>query len=167
VKILSPQNGAAISSNQVELSVSIVDLKQPIKTVKVLVNGRLIGGDSLRGIRGVRGGDLEATGIRLTENQNRLEFRLSVTLDSGLNRIEVLASNPYSEGRHSIEVTNRQTAAQNARPTLWILSIGVNRYDDAQHLPTLNYCVNDAKAIIDAFKSQEGTLRQSKQPVNR
>jgi len=157
VKILNPQNGAVLSSNQVELSVSIIDEKQPIKTVKVLVNGRLVGGDSMRGISGVRGGDLETTGIRLTDNVNKVEFRLNIALDPGANRIEVIANNPYSEGRDSIEVTCRQpVSVKNALPNLWILSIGVNRYDDAQRLPSLSFAVNDAKAIIDAFKTQAG-----------
>jgi uncharacterized caspase-like protein len=49
------------------------------------------------------------------------------------------------------------TGRQNTRPNLWILSIGVNRYADSA-IPSLNYAVNDAKGIIDAFKTQEGKL---------
>ena len=39
---------------------------------------------------------------------------------------------------------------------LWILSIGVNDYDDNNNLRNLKFAVNDARAIIDVFKAQEG-----------
>jgi hypothetical protein len=156
VVIRSPENGAALASGQVNLSVVIEDQKQPVKTVKFLVNGRLVGGDALRDISGARGGDLEATGIRLTQNQNRLEFKLPLTLDPGPNRIEVIAANAYSEGQDSVEV-RYQAARQDILPNLWILSIGINRYDASQ-LADLEYAVNDAKEIIEVFKAQEGKL---------
>jgi len=154
----SPENGATLSSNQVELSVAVVDQRQPIKTIKVLVNGRLIGSETMRGrINSIRGElELENTQIRLNGNQKIVEFKLPITLDPGVNRIEVRASNPYSERPYSIEVTNRQTAIQSTLPNLHILSIGVNRYDDTRRLETLKYAVNDAKAIIEVFKAQEG-----------
>jgi WD40 repeat protein len=156
VTINRPQNGQTFTTNQTELSVTVTDQRQPIRNIKVLVNGRLVGGDSMRGIRGVRGGDLEATGIRLTDNQNRVEFQLNITLDPGKNIIEVIAFNGYSEGRASVEVTYRQATAQQSNlPNLWILAIGINRYN-AQQLPNLNYAVADATAIINAFKTQEG-----------
>jgi hypothetical protein len=158
VVIRNPENGAALSSGQTELSVSVVDQIQPNRNIRVLVNGRLIGGEALRGINGVRGGDLEATGIRVTENQNRLEFHLPLTLRPGENRIEVAANNPYSEGRDSVEVNYRPAATERyVLPNLWILSIGVNRYD-ADQLTNLNYAVNDAREIINAFKTQEGKV---------
>jgi uncharacterized caspase-like protein len=40
-------------------------------------------------------------------------------------------------------------------PNLWILSIGVNRYDSRQ-LSNLAYAVNDAQEIVNTFKAQEG-----------
>ncbi|GBU27668.1 hypothetical protein R84B8_01205 [Treponema sp. R8-4-B8] len=160
VVINSPKNGAVLSSSQVELSVTVVDQNQPsqpIKTVKVHVNGKLISSEAMKGISGVKGGDLEPTGIRFNENTNRAEFKFNLTLEPGKNLIEVFATNPYSEGRDSVEVTYRQpVTAQNTKPNLWILSIGVNNYDDKVHFSPLKYAVNDAKAIIDFFKAQEG-----------
>jgi WD40 repeat protein len=160
VVIRSPENGVGLSSNQVELSVSVVDQKQPVKTIKVMVNGRLVGGETMRGrINSVRGElELENTQIRLNGNQNRVEFKLPITLDSGINRIEVLADNPFSEGRDSVEVNYNQAAVQqNILPNLWILSIGINRYDSPL-LQNLDYAVNDAREIINVFKVQEGRL---------
>ena len=51
---------------------------------------------------------------------------------------------------------NRQ-ARTNDLPNLWILSIGVNRYDSTQ-LSNLNYAANDASEIIKIFKAQEGRV---------
>jgi hypothetical protein len=157
VVISKPEKGAVLTTGQTELSVVVIDRKQPIKNIKVLVNGRLVGGNALSGISGIRGGELEATGIRLTENQNRLEFRLPVMLDPGANRIEVIATNPYSEGRDSVEVNYRAASQQSILPNLWILSIGINRYDSPQ-LPNLAYAVNDAREIVNVFKAQEGKV---------
>jgi uncharacterized caspase-like protein len=70
----------------------------------------------------------------------------------------VIATNGYSEGRDVVEVTYQGRAnEQEILPNLWILAIGVNEYDDAS-IPNLNYCVNDARSIIDAFKTQEGKV---------
>jgi WD40 repeat protein len=158
VVISNPQDRAVLTSNQVELSVTVIDQRQPIKSIMVSVNGKLIGGNQARGISTARGVDLEIDSkeIQIKGNQNRVEFKLPITLDPGVNKIEVKATNPYTEGRRVIEVTNRQASAQNARPNLYILAIGVNRYNDTQRLEELKFAVNDAKAIIDAFKAQEG-----------
>jgi len=157
VIIRSPETGTKLSLNQVELSVSIVDQNQPIKEIKVYVNSKPIGGDALRGISGIRG-DLEATGIRLSQNQNRIDFRLPLTLDPGNNLIEVIASNPYSQAPDRVEVFYNQAAdKKNILPNLWILSIGINRYDDSR-LTDLNFAVNDAREIINVFKAQEGKV---------
>ena len=154
VVIHSPINGARLTSNSVELSV-VIESNQPIRNIQFLVNGRLVSGDAVRGIRGIRGVELEGTGITITESQNKLEFSLNLQLDPGNNRIEVIANNPL-EGRASIEVFSQQAVA-NTLPNLWILSIGVNRYDSPL-LNNLNYAVNDAREIINLFKAQEGMV---------
>jgi len=159
IVISNPQDRSVLTSNQVELSVTVIDQKQYIKTVMVTVNGKLVGGNQARGISMARGVDVEidSTQIRIKGNQNRVEFKLPITLEPGVNKIEVKATNTNSlEGRGGIEVTNKQASAQNARPNLYILAIGVNRYNDTQRLPKLDYAVNDAKAIIDVFKAQAG-----------
>ena len=161
VVIRNPENGAGLSLGQIELSVSVIDQKQPVKNIKIMVNGRLVGGEEMRGLTGTRGLSQVGTGINVMENLNRIEFRFPLTLTAGENHIEVIASNQYSEGRDSVRVNYRQASTrQNILPNLWILAIGVNRYDD-NSVPNLNYAVNDARAIIDAFKTQKGkTYRQ-------
>jgi uncharacterized caspase-like protein len=72
--------------------------------------------------------------------------------------VEVIATNGYSEGKDAVEVTYRAEAnRQEILPNLWILAIGINRYDDSG-IRNLDYSVADAKGIIDSFKSQEGKV---------
>jgi WD40 repeat protein len=159
VVIRNPEKGAVLSSNQVELTVTVADQLQPIKTIKIYVNGRQIGREAMQGIIGSRGElELEATQIRLVGNQNRVEFRLPVVLDPGVNRIEVFADNPYLFDKDTVEVNYKQSATdQNILPNLWILSIGINRYNSPL-LKNLDYAVNDAREIINVFKTQKGKL---------
>jgi len=156
VTIRSPVNGARLTTRQTELSV-LIESRQPIRNIQILVNGRPVSGNEMRGIRGVRGGDLETTRINLSEPVNRQEFNVNINLENGNNLIEVIAANPY-EGRASVEVVSQQAAAQqSALPNLWILSIGVNRYTSPL-LENLKYAVNDAKEIINVFKTQQGRV---------
>jgi hypothetical protein len=156
VVIRSPENGAALGAAQTELSVSVVDQRQPVKNIKITVNGRLVGANELGQLTGSRGLSVANTGINVSGNENRVDFRFPISLNPGTNRIEVTAANPYSEGRDTVEI-NYQTTAQDLLPNLWIVSIGINRYDDPQ-IRNLNYAVNDAREIINVFKAQEGKL---------
>jgi hypothetical protein len=157
VIIRSPSSGSS-SSSSVELSVSVVDQRRPIRSVRVLVNGRQVGGDDLSSMTGSRGLTVVPAGINIGGEQNRVDFRFPLTLSAGLNRIEVIAANGFSEGRDVVEIT-RQGAASGGDilPNLWILAIGINRYDDPG-IRNLEYSVADARAIIDAFKAQEGRV---------
>jgi hypothetical protein len=56
---------------------------------------------SMTGSRGLSAAD---TGIAVAGDENRAEFSITVNLAAGTNLIEVLAANPYSEGRDTVEV---------------------------------------------------------------
>jgi hypothetical protein len=159
VFIRSPGDGTTLKAGQTELSAVVVDQTQPVRSIRVFVNGRAVGGEAFREAGGLRGGHLEGgvsegTGVRFQENRNRVEFRLTVNLDAGENLIEVLAANPYAESRETVRVLY-QARDPDSLPNLWILSIGINRYDDSR-LRNLDYAVNDAREIIEVFKGQEG-----------
>jgi len=157
VVISNPVDRADLTSSMVELSVTVVDQKQPISNIEVVVNGSLVGRDGMRGVSaGDRAVSRASPTLNVSGTENRVSFRFSVDLKEGRNIIEVIASNGKSDGMDRIEVNC--LAASRRLPDLWILSIGVNGYDDNENLSSLNYAVNDAKAIIDAFKNQEGKL---------
>jgi hypothetical protein len=155
VTIQSPANFSTTNSSTANLSVVITDQNHPIKTIKVFVNGCSVGGN-----------ELTAT---VAGNQKTVSFTLPVELDSGPNRIEVAAYNGYTENDRKASqldiVCTSPQAARRPLPNLWILSVGVNRYDNVgtPRFPPpdrggrhLNFCVADAKGVIASLKAQEG-----------
>jgi cyclophilin family peptidyl-prolyl cis-trans isomerase len=157
ITIRSPGQGTQLTTAQAQLSAVVEDQKQPIKEIKILVNGRLVGNDELSKITGTRGISVRIERIEVPANQRRVEFSLPITLEPGNNRIQIIASNNYSESTPATVEIFYQTSRSLDLPNLWILSIGINRYD-AQQLTNLSYAVNDAREIINVFKAQEGKL---------
>jgi WD40 repeat protein len=157
VTIQSPANFSTTNTATANLSVAIVDQNQPIKNIKILVNGRLVGPNELSGVRGTSGLQPQKASLTVTGNQKTVNFILPVNLDPGRNIIEVVAFNGYSENqRLPVEVTFNAPAGQRpALPNLWILAVGVNNYQDSS-ISNLNYCVADAKGVISSLKAQEG-----------
>jgi WD40 repeat protein len=144
-------------TRQYGVSVSVSSREQPIKTVKILVNGRQLGG-GLNSLADSRAAGLEGAVFNSTGNERNIDFTFSADLDAGPNRIEVIASNAYAEARKTLEISYEpETGEVIPPPALWILAIGVNSYDDPG-IPGLSYCVNDAQEIINTFKEQETRL---------
>jgi hypothetical protein len=133
VTIQSPANFSTTNTATANLSVSVVDQNQPIRNIKILVNGRLVGRNELSAIKGSRGLQPQKASLTVTGNQRTLDFNLPVNLDPGRNIIEVVAFNGYSESsRIPVEVTWNAPAGQRPPlPNLWILAVGVNNYNDS------------------------------------
>lgn len=150
IVIKSPEDGKKINSTDTEISLYIEDRNQTIKKVKVFVNGRIAAGGEGRGIK--------VTGI-IPEGKKSLELKIPVHLDMGENLIEVTAFNGFSEGRKSIRLYSSAASAKGEviLQNLWILSIGINRYQDKK-LNSLSYAASDAEGIVKAFSGQKGKL---------
>lgn len=150
VVIKSPEDGKKINSTDAEISLYIEDRNQTIKKVKVFVNGRVATGGEGRGIK--------VTGA-IPEGKKFLELKIPIHLDVGENLIEVTAFNGFSEGRKSIRIYSSVEKAKGRviLPNLWILSIGINRYQDKK-LNSLSYPAADAEGIVKAFSGQKGKL---------
>jgi len=160
VIIQSPIDLSTTNTATENLSVAITSQSQPIKNIKIIVNGRLIGKDELAEVKGT-GLQPERASFTVTGNQKTVNFSLPLNLDPGPNRIEVVAFNGYSESRRYVDVTRNAPAGEKpSLPNLWILAVGVNAYDNAgtrlQGLGNLNFCVADAKGLVDSMKTQEG-----------
>jgi WD40 repeat protein len=156
VTIQSPTNFSVTDTATANLSVAITDQNQPIKNIKILVNGRLVGRDELSSISGTSGLQAERASLTVTGNQKTVNLSLPLNLDPGNNRIEVVAFNGYSDTRRHVDVTWNAPAGQRpALPNLWILAVGVNKYNDT-NINSLNFCVADAKGVIASLKEQEG-----------
>jgi WD40 repeat protein len=144
------------ASRKYDLSVTVSDSNQSIKNIRILINGRHLGDDALRGLSGGGKVQVRDDGIAVTGNEKKVEFSLAVDLDQGLNRIEVIAVNGFAEARKTLEVRyEKQTGEIIPQPNLWVLAIGVNGYSNSD-IPDLSYCVNDAREIVSTLKKQEG-----------
>jgi WD40 repeat protein len=147
---------ATTSAATANLAVTVTDRSQPVKNIKIIVNGRLLGRDELAAISGAKGLEAGRASLTVTGNQKTLSFRLPLSLDPGANRVEVVAFNGYAENRRYLDITRNAPAGEKPPlPNLWILAVGVNRYQDSR-IRSLNYCANDAREIVALFKQQEG-----------
>jgi WD40 repeat protein len=152
---------ATTSAATANVSVTVTSRSQPVKNIKIIVNGRLLGRDELAAITGAKGLEAGKASLTVTGNQKTLSFRLPLSLDPGANRVEVVAFNGYTENRRYIDITRNAPAGEKPPlPNLWILAVGVNRYDNAGArlggLENLNFCVADAKGLVDSLKTQQG-----------
>jgi uncharacterized caspase-like protein len=137
------------------LSVTVADDNQPVRNIKILVNGRLVGRDELSGLTGGQGLSPGKASITVTGNQKTLAFTVPVALDPGENLVEVIALNgSEAESRQKTTLT-WQTGAKPVLPNLWILAVGVNEYHDTR-IRNLNFAANDALEIVNSFRVQEG-----------
>ena len=160
VVIRSPRSGSSVGSESVILSASVEDRNHPLQWVRVYVNGQLISGRQERGIA-VAPDDAKtasaAPAVRIPEGEKVVDLSVPVTLERGANLIEVAAFNGFSEAKQQIHIVSTVEEKQTILPNLWILSIGINRYEDPKLVP-LSYAVDDAEGIAAAFRSQEGKL---------
>ena len=150
VVIKSPEDSKKINSTDAVISLYIEDRNQTIKKVKVFVNGRVATGGEGRGLK---------VKSVIPEGKKSLDLKIPVHLDIGENLIEVMAFNGFSEGRKSIRIYSSVARAKGRLilPNLWILSIGINRYQDKK-LPSLSYAAADAEGIVEVFRGQKGKL---------
>ncbi|MBT7697675.1 MAG: hypothetical protein HN737_09725, partial [Desulfobacterales bacterium] len=148
VVIKSPEDGEKINSTDAKITLYIEDRNQIIKKVKVFVNGRVVTGGDGRGFKVV--------GVT-PKGKKTLDLKIPVQLDIGENLIEVTAFNGFSEGRKSIRIYSSVAKSKTILPNLWILSIGINRYQDKK-LNSLSYAVADSEGIVKAFSGQKGKL---------
>jgi len=168
ITILSPQPGTTVTDGRAAVSVSVTDRNRPIQDIRILVNGVRIGSEELSAVTNTSGIVVpEEGGFSVPGNQRTVQFTVPVTLvERGSNRIEVMAFNGISWGHSgyagSVNVNWEPPAGVEVPlPDLWILAVGVNKYDNAltNKLPTLrnlNFCANDAREFVRSFKAQEG-----------
>jgi WD40 repeat protein len=155
-EIALQSDAATTRAATANLSVTVTSSSQPVRNIKIIVNGRLLGRDELAAISGAKGLEAGRASLTVTGNQKTLSFRLPLALDPGTNNVEVVAFNGYTEGRRSLDITrNAPSGEKPPLPNLWILAVGVNRYQDSR-INSLNYCANDAREIVARFKQQEG-----------
>jgi WD40 repeat protein len=150
-----PENNDTLKTTDTTLAFHIEDRHFPIKAVKVYVNGRPITGNPLRGTED----EPTARGIQLDipKGKKALDLKVPLRLDEGDNLITITATGKSEavDSLHLFVIIAGTLPEQMEMDTVWILAVGVNNYQDKK-LRRLNYCVNDAQGIIEAFTAQEG-----------
>jgi len=137
VKLLSPQDRAIGSNDQVTADVEITGRSGGIGRVEWRVNGVTIGVDNA---------DLPAAA-----NAAPLRLSRALTLDDGDNDVEVVAynnANLVASPPARVTVVG-QAPASRTPPRLFVLAIGVNDYED--QAIRLKYAVPDAQALADGI----------------
>ena len=125
--------------------------KEPIQDLWLLVNGSRL--DKARGFGGVAAAPQKKAGGL------RAELDVTVPLTQAVNRISVLASNRHARSEpETINITwkKRGAAKELYKPDLYLLSIGVSRYEDPNW--NLGFARADAEGIAAALRKQQGKL---------
>ena len=89
---------------------------------------------------------------------DQTEFNLLVPLVFGVNRITAVAydARGFSSNPRFIDVVSENPELQ--RPNLHVSAVGVSSYARMKSQWQLEFAHTDARAIIDAFKNQEGKM---------
>jgi len=88
-----------------------------------------------------------------------VNFRHTITLQNGENTIEAFAYNGSGLVESRRPSSTISWEGKTTKPNLYVLTLAINKYRD--YSLWLNYCVPDANAIAESFKSQESGLYEN------
>jgi len=157
-QFLAPPDGSIVEGETVQVEVLGMD-DEKVTDIELFVNGRPISPAIRRGIAVV--------GEKPTDEgryKSVATFRLTVPLPPGEERVQIraivydnerLKSNPAE-----VIVFRRLARGEVAQleGDLYVLSIGVSRYKNLPREEQLQFAHNDARAMAEFFKGQEGRL---------
>ncbi len=112
LRIVSPAQNATLHGGSVQLEIALEATPDPVKSIRIQVNGRQIAEHHPEQGGGFVPGPLTFT----------------VPLEAGRNTIRVVASNDTGETSAEVVVTHDGKGALNKLGTLYILAIGVDKY---------------------------------------
>ncbi len=133
-EVVSPQDQATVTESELNVTLSIDNSDNPVKSLSAYVNGR------------------QVTTRAMSEKS------LRVPIDAGENKIRIVARNRVGESEQVITVhlDKNSKVAPRGRGKLIVVAIGVNDY---ANLPQdLRFASNDARGITTALKRQNNVL---------
>jgi WD40 repeat protein/Zn-finger nucleic acid-binding protein len=113
--------------------------KQPITTMRLLVDGR-----PFQGSQGVR---------RFEDGKTEAEATWDVPLTAGPHSFAVVAESPVSKGMSKTAIVTR--SGEPPKPNLYVLAMGVSAYPAPN---TLHYAASDAKLLAKTFATKSKAL---------
>ncbi len=133
---------------------SVDSQNHPVKIVNGSIRVRLEASDQGGGISGIRlyvNGKAQAENLRGLHSVDTSELIADIALRGGDNIIKAIGFSSDQTASTPVEALVRHAAAQNHRPSLWILAIGINEYKN----PTsrLNYAVGDVNGFLESLRS--------------
>lgn len=138
IDIKDPSDGAEFRTAESEVRVTVFHGKE-IKTIDLFVNGK-------------QAGERGLTVVRKTGSANRMKFEytLKAQLAPGENVIGVQAVDVEGVKSSREEIKVRFVPSVAIKPQLWILSIGISKYEDESI--KLDFAASDAQRFADAIK---------------
>jgi WD40 repeat protein len=110
----------------------------------------------------LNGRDVNERGLKMIRKQtgNSIHITKEITLAEQDNTIKITAENKYALSNPAyITATYVQQKMEDIyKPSLYLLSIGVSKYQKSEY--NLDYAAIDAEAVIDIFKNQSGLYKQ-------
>lgn len=138
VNILSPEDGALISSDYVTVTYSISSRPEaPVTGIEVSVNGNRV---------------TREEGLNLTDKEVTRKVRIPITGKE--NTIVIVAENRHALSEPASMLIRWAGKAIDQRPRLFILAIGVSDYEDEKLKKGVEYASKDAKDFMDAINRQ-------------
>jgi len=140
VRIVSPVDGAEVSSTEVNLQYAV----------------RSASGGALTGVRVLVDGRPPATARRIAPAGERPDGSVGVTIPERDCEVSLIAENPNGTSEPAtIRLHWRGAGQAAAQPKLYILAIGISAYPSPW---TLHMAAPDAGGFVDAMKRQNGKL---------
>ena len=144
IHMLAPHDGATVSTPTITVRFSVrTPSGEPVTTIKGLVDGRPI---------------IQTRGLQVVGKEDALQ-ELQIPLPQRDSEVAIIAENRYAA---SEPVTARlrwggAAEAVVSKPKLYVLAIGISRYQDARL--TLGLAAKDAADFATALRRQHGIPR--------
>lgn len=148
IAIVAPKEGAELDADDVELAVKVVKSPLPIEKWRVYINDRLA----------VQQGD---KGVRLGELDSQNVWRTRITLSPGANTIRVVAQHraALGEAQVTVRLKAKPELAEQLRPRLFVLAIGVSAYAKLSKGMQLEFADDDARAVAQELRRKGDLFR--------
>lgn len=146
VNIISPKDGAEISTKDVTVTYSIrIPSGEPVKAIEIRVNGNPV--------------KIEKD-LNLFEKEITRTARVSLPEKDSIITITAENSKKAQSEPASIKIrwTGKADAKIDTRKKLYILSIGISNYEDKAFKKGVEYASKDAKDFVDAIYRQKGVF---------
>jgi WD40 repeat protein len=149
------QSDYRIQDGSVRIRVTARDTGGGAEDLRFFHNGARVRGDA-RGLARSGSPSDSGTGSASGGSPAALQQTFTVELLDGENRFRAIAFSETRVESEPAEIILSYQAPQQVRPTLWLLAVGANEYQNPRY--NLNYAVGDARGFAEAAARAGGSL---------